>query len=119
MPTPRPGKAVRGSSTGVPVMAALDLFGRRHSLRIVWELRDGPLGFRPLQQHCDGMSSSVLRQRLGELTEARVVEQLSDSSYTLTALGRDAYASLRPLMKWAGRWAEQLNRRPAASRTRR
>jgi len=37
---PLPGRPVRGSSTGKPVMAALDLLGRRGSLRIVWELRD-------------------------------------------------------------------------------
>jgi DNA-binding HxlR family transcriptional regulator len=119
MPTPRPGQPVRGSTTGVPVMAAMDLFGRRHSLRIVWELREGSLGFRPLQQRCDGMSSSVLRQRLSELSDARLVEQLDDSSYTLTSIGRDAYASLRPLMRWAGRWSDELNRSARSSRTRR
>jgi DNA-binding HxlR family transcriptional regulator len=41
MPTPRPGEPVRGSATGRPLIAALDLFGRRWSLRIIWELRDG------------------------------------------------------------------------------
>ncbi|MGI5420805.1 hypothetical protein [Actinomadura luteofluorescens] len=45
-------------------MAALDLFGRRWALRVVWKLQDVPLGFRTLQQRCDDMSSSALRQRL-------------------------------------------------------
>jgi DNA-binding HxlR family transcriptional regulator len=90
-------------------MAALDLFGRRWSLRIVWELQRGPLGFRSLRQHCDDMSSSVLRQRLTELVEARVVEQLPDSSYSLSPLGQRAYRALRPLIRWSDEWADALD----------
>ena len=109
MATPKPGRKVRGSDTGRPLMAALDLFGRRWSLRIVWELHAGALGFRALQQRCDGMSSSVLRQRLAELLDARLVEQLPDTSYALTRLGQDAYQSLRPLVRWSDRWAAELD----------
>jgi DNA-binding HxlR family transcriptional regulator len=89
-------------------MAALDLFGRRWNLRIVWELSKGPFGFRALQKQCDDMSSSVLGQRLSELSEAGLIEQLADSSYTLTPLGRDAYQSLRPLIRWSEKWAADL-----------
>jgi DNA-binding HxlR family transcriptional regulator len=67
MPTPLPGKPVRGSTTGRPIMAAMDLLGRRWSLRLIWELRDGPVGARALLARCAGLSSSVLYQRLGEL----------------------------------------------------
>ncbi|WP_212993421.1 winged helix-turn-helix transcriptional regulator [Actinoplanes auranticolor] len=108
MTAPRPGRPVRGSSTGRPLMAALDLFGRRWSLRIVWELRHGALGFRALQQRCDDMSSSVLRQRLSELVEARIVRQEADAAYALTELGLDAYKALRPLVRWADDWATAL-----------
>lgn len=90
-------------------MAALDLFGRRWSLRIVWELHDGPLGFRALQQCCENMSSSVLRQRLTELVEACIVVQHPDNAYALTPLGREAYQALRPLVRWSDRWADELN----------
>ena len=38
-----PGQPVRGSASGRPIMALLDLLGRRWALRILWELRDGPL----------------------------------------------------------------------------
>ncbi len=55
-------------------MAALDLFGRRWNLRIIWELQHGPVGFRALQQRCDNMSSSVLRQRLTEQWAASMTE---------------------------------------------
>ena len=88
-------------------MAALDLLGRRWALRVLWELRDGPLGFRALQAACDGMSSSVLRDRLHELTEAVLVER-RDDAYQLTTLGADLGDSLAPLTRWAERWSEQL-----------
>ncbi|GAA2142146.1 winged helix-turn-helix transcriptional regulator [Actinomadura napierensis] len=89
-------------------MAALDLFGRRWTLRIVWELHEGPLGFRPLQQRCDAMSSSVLRQRLVELAEAGLVRQADDGRYELTPLGADAREALGPLSRWSERWAAEL-----------
>jgi len=102
--TPRPGVPVRGSTGGRPIMAALDLFGRRWTLRVLWELRDGALGFRALQARCDGMSSSVLRQRLVELEAAGLVER-AGTDYALTDLGRDAERALRPLDRWSHRWA--------------
>lgn len=108
MAVPTPGKPVRGSDTGRPLMAALDLFGRRWALRIIWELSDGPRGFRPLQQRCDGMSSSVLRQRLLELVEARLVHRDSNGSYSLTHLGLEAQRALLPLSQWSDRWADAL-----------
>ncbi|MFF2144369.1 winged helix-turn-helix transcriptional regulator [Kitasatospora sp. NPDC058190] len=109
MATPRPGNPVRGSTTGRPLMAALDLFGRRWSLRILWELHAGPLGFRPLQKRCDDMSSSVMRQRLTELLDAQVIHQLPDSRYELTPLGQEARHALGPLAHWAGRWAATID----------
>ena len=39
-------RSVRGSRTGRPIMALLDLLGRRWSLRILWELRGAPLTSR-------------------------------------------------------------------------
>jgi DNA-binding HxlR family transcriptional regulator len=89
-------------------MAALDLFGRRWNLRIIWELQDGALGFRALRQRCDNMSSSVLRTRLTELLDAGLVEQQPDTAYQLTELGHGAYRALRPLVRWSADWARTL-----------
>jgi len=89
-------------------MAALDLFGRRWTLRIVWELQQGPAGFRALQHRCDDMSSSVLRQRLTELLESRLVEQRADAAYDLTDLGHGVYRALRPLVRWSAEWASVM-----------
>ena len=102
---PLPGRKVRGSSTGRPLMAALDLLGRRWSLRLLWELRDGPLGARPLRARCDGMSSSVLYERLGELLEAGLVHQTQSRDYQLTSIGRALGEAIKPLDKWAVRWS--------------
>jgi len=87
-------------------MAALDLLGRRWSLRILWELRDGPLGARSLRDRCDGMSPSVLYDRLGELTGAGLVAQRDDQCYELSEVGRSLGKALAPLDQWARRWAD-------------
>ncbi|MEO8541460.1 MAG: helix-turn-helix domain-containing protein, partial [bacterium] len=84
MTAPLPGRSVRGSTSGRPIMALLDLLGRRWTLRVLWELRGGAVGFRALQARCDGMSPSVLSQRLSELLEAGVVAQQEGSDYALT-----------------------------------
>ncbi|WKX73838.1 helix-turn-helix domain-containing protein [Streptomyces sp. XD-27] len=112
MATPTPGRPVRGSTTGRPLMAALDLFGRRWTLRVVWELHEGALGFRALRERCENMSSSVLRQRLVELIEARLVHQTPDGRYALTELGREARTALNPLVGWSATWAAALTEQP-------
>lgn len=103
---PRPGVPVRGSDTGRPVMAALDLLGRRWTLRILWELSQAPAGFRELQRRCERMSSSVLSTRLNELTGARLLT-LQGDAYHLTRLGEDLVEALSPLNSWSRRWAEE------------
>ena len=89
-------------------MAALDLLGRRWSLRILWELRDGPLGARALRERCDAMSPSVLYDRLGELLEAALIIQGDDQRYALTDLGQSLGKALKPLDEWAYRWAQSI-----------
>ncbi len=88
-------------------MALLDLLGRRWSMRVIWELRDGPLLFRGLQERCAGMSSSVLNQRLGELRAAGVV-QAGDGGYRLTGEGKRLLDEVYPpLQAWSERWAQR------------
>ena len=84
MAKPMPGRPVRGSETGRPIMAILDLLGRRWTLRIGWELRDGPLPYRELQRRCGMPSPNILTTRLRESTEARLIEKSSEGLYGLT-----------------------------------
>lgn len=102
--TPIPGRPVRGSASGRPVMALLDLLGRRWCLRVLWELREAPLNFRALQARCDEVSPSVLNTRLAELREAGLVEAGADG-YRLTGQGRTLGAQLLKLSRWAEAWA--------------
>lgn len=96
-----------------PVMELLDLLGRRWTLRVVWELRDDSgLTFRELRTRCDDVSSSVLADRVRELTEAGILER-DDDGYVLTPRGRELLTLLLPLDEWARRW------RGAAQRSRR
>jgi len=90
-------------------MALLDLLGRRWTLRVLWELREGrPATFRELQQRCDGMSSSVLAQRLAEMSDAGIVSA-SDGGYALTGEGESLIGALAPLDGWAKRWARRAS----------
>jgi len=108
-PPPTPGRPVRGSTTGRPVMAALDLLGRRWTLRVIWELHQhgDPIGFRDLQRRCDAMSSSVLSTRLAELREAGIAAPTTESTWHLTPLGTDLVTAMGPLLDWSRVWAEQ------------
>jgi DNA-binding HxlR family transcriptional regulator len=85
-------------------MAALDLLGRRWSLRVVWELRDGPLGARELRARCENVSPSVLYERLRELTDVGVVER-AGQLYCLSELGLGLREALEPLDVWSRAWA--------------
>jgi DNA-binding HxlR family transcriptional regulator len=109
--SPLPGRPVRGSATGRPVMALLDLLGRRWTLRLLWELRAGqPETFRSLQGRMDGVSPSILNTRLKELRDARVVA-MDAEGYRLTPSGLALLATFEPLSRWASDWARSLERR--------
>src|SRR5215470_10040108 len=105
MSAPRPGRPVRGSRSGRPLMAALDLLGRRHALRVLWELRAEPLRFRELRLRCGDVSPSVLNQRLRELRESGLVALDAARGYALTEPGAALGGALAPLQRWSQRWA--------------
>jgi DNA-binding HxlR family transcriptional regulator len=94
----------RGSRTGRPIMALLDLLGRRWCLRILWEMRDGPLTSRALRTACDEASPTVLQARLTELREAGFVTLGEAGGYGLTPLGQDLCETFMPLHRFAERW---------------
>ena len=108
--TPKPGQPVRGSKTGRPIMALLDLLGRRWAMRVIWELRAAPLTFRALQDACGGVSPNVLNERLKELRESGLVELYEGEGYKLTSAGDQLLQALLPLTKWAVHWADGTTR---------
>lgn len=98
-------KRVRGSTSGRPIMALLDLLGRRWTLRIVWELREEPRRFRELQDLI-GASPTIVNTRLAELREAKLVELDEAAGYRLTALGNELLRLFLPLHVWSEKWAK-------------
>jgi DNA-binding HxlR family transcriptional regulator len=98
-------RSVRGSKTGRPIMALLDLLGRRWSLRILWELREAPLTSRRLRAACNEASPTVLQARLSELRQAGFVELNPAGGYGLTATGKELLETFLPLHRFAERWS--------------
>jgi DNA-binding HxlR family transcriptional regulator len=101
MKTPKPGHPVRGSHSGRPIMALFDLLGRRWTLRILWELREGPLGWSELRARCENVSPTLLTERLKELRENGILDEGG-----LTAEGKSLLKALQPLHRWAANWAK-------------
>jgi DNA-binding HxlR family transcriptional regulator len=99
-----PGQPVRGSRTGRPIMAALDLLGRRGTLRILWELRSGePMTFRALQEAAD-TNPALLNTRLAELRTAVLVVH-EGLGYQLAPHGHALLLAIGSLSEWATQWA--------------
>jgi DNA-binding HxlR family transcriptional regulator len=104
-----PGTPTRGSTSGRPIMVLLDALGQKWTLRILWELSQERSNFRALQQRCDGVSPTVLNNRLKGLRQLALID-LKDDGYGLTKQGKTLAAHLSPLDQWAKKWAKDLNK---------
>lgn len=104
---PKPGEPVRGSKSGVPVMALFDLLGRNWSLGILWHLRSVARNFRELQADCQGISPTTLNTRLGELRKVGIIEKTKEG-YKLTNTGIKLVELLLPLNDFAKKWASKM-----------
>ncbi|MBC9798623.1 winged helix-turn-helix transcriptional regulator [Sinomicrobium weinanense] len=107
MAFPTPGKPVRGSRSGQPIMALFDLLGRSWAMGIIWHLSAGPGTFRALQEYCETISPTTLNKRIKELIQARMVTKTLEG-YALTETGEELFKMLFPLGKWAKDWAQNL-----------
>lgn len=107
MSVPIPGKPVRGSKTGVPIMALFDLLGRSWAMGVIWQLQNGPFTFRDLQEKCENISPSLLNNRIKELKKADIVERTLDG-YQLTIRGKKLIKLLHPFGEWSKEWAKEV-----------
>lgn len=107
MSIPNPGKPVRGSKTGVPIMALFDLLGRSWAMGVIWQLQNGPFTFRDLQEKCESISPSILNSRIKDLKKAGIVERTLDG-YQLTKRGNKLIKILRPFGEWSSEWAKDV-----------
>ena len=86
---------------------AFTLLGKRWTGVVLGSLRPGPAGFRELARAIDGVSDSVLSDRLAELTDSGLISRTVDPgppvtvSYALTARGEALMPALHQLAEWA------------------
>lgn len=92
---------------------AFVFLGKRWNAAVLGALEDYPAGFRELSRSIEGISDSVLSNRLSSLTEAGLLSRTVDDgppvtvSYALTDAGRALMPALREISRWA---AEHLPR---------
>ena len=88
---------------------AAELVGERWTLLVVRELRQAPRRFGDLRARLDGLSASVLAERLGRLEEAGLVQRrvleppAASAVYELTADGHALEPALLALTRWGMR----------------
>src|SRR5262245_32084598 len=102
-PSAQRRNGMRAPRTARPMVALFDTLERRWALRIIWELRDGPLSFRALAVRCGRWVPTQLT-RLHELRAANLVEHRAKSGYTLTPAGVALLELIRPMEEWSKHW---------------
>jgi DNA-binding HxlR family transcriptional regulator len=106
--TAKPLDPVACSRCDRALVRAFELLGKRWSGVVLGSLISGPAGYRELSRAIDGISDSVLSDRLSALTAAGLVSRTVDEGpplaveYALTERGR----ALIPALEALGRWAE-------------
>jgi DNA-binding HxlR family transcriptional regulator len=89
------------------LVRAFDLLGRRWTGVVLGTLSGGPAGFRALARAVEGISDSMLSERLGELTAAGLVARTVSEgpplsvTYDLTEAGRALLPALEQITRWA------------------
>lgn len=91
------------------IAEVVELLSKKWVMRIIWELRSEPLTFRELQAACEGLSPTVLNNRLKILQEFQLARKDATRGYGLTDMGNDLLEVYKPLNHWAIGW--QANRR--------
>ena len=94
-------QTIRNTSTSAGLALALDHFGRRWALRVIWELRGEPLSFRALRAACGDISPSVMQARLHQLRDLGLIEQIPGLGYRHTSAGQQLFRVIAPLDNWA------------------
>ncbi len=89
------------------LVRAFDLLGKRWIGVVLGTLKGGPAGFSALARAVDGISDSMLSDRLFELTDAGLVSRTVQGgaplsvTYALTDAGRALLPALAQITRWA------------------
>ena len=91
-----------------PLGGVMDLLARKYAIQVVCVVGAlGPVRYAEIETAFGGVSSSTLSARLGELTEAGLLERERYAEipprveYTLSEEGEALADRLRPLLEWA------------------
>ena len=98
-------KRVRGSSTGRPIMALLDLWAGAGRCASSGNCATSLAASASLQDSI-GASPTIINTRLAELREAKLVELDEAVGYRLTPLGQELLRLFLPLHLWSEKWAK-------------
>ena len=104
---PKGIQTIRETPTNATLALALDHFGRRWAMRVIWELRGEPLNFRALRAACGGISPSVMQARLHQLRELGLIELIPGLGYRHTAAGQQLFRVVAPLADWADKYLKR------------
>jgi DNA-binding HxlR family transcriptional regulator len=91
------------------LIRAFDLLGKRWTGVVLATLKSGPAGFRALARAVEGISDSMLSDRLANLSDAGLITRTVSEGppvavrYDLTDAGR----ALSPALEQIGRWAKE------------
>jgi DNA-binding HxlR family transcriptional regulator len=108
--TPKPSRqAVSEACTrgDAALGRAFEFLGKRWNGMVLGNLRDGPAGFRELSRATDGISDSVLSDRLSDLARAGLIARTVEAgppvavSYALTDRGQALIPALEQISLWA------------------
>ena len=89
-------------------MALFDLLGRSWALGIIWQLSNGAMTFRQVQESCENISPTILNRRIKELVACGLLQR-GDQGYQLTRSGDTLFRHLKPLGAWSLQWADELS----------
>ncbi|MBF6287619.1 winged helix-turn-helix transcriptional regulator [Nocardia cyriacigeorgica] len=93
---------------------AIDVVGGKWRLHLMWVLADGPRRFGEIRRLLGGVSEKVLTENLRHLETSGVVhrevfpEIPPRVEYSLTPVGAELAAALRPLEEWGDRHRHEL-----------
>ncbi|WP_433723078.1 winged helix-turn-helix transcriptional regulator [Actinoplanes sp. CA-051413] len=86
---------------------AFQFLGKRWNAAVLGSLAAGPAGFRELSRSIDGISDSMLANRLVSLTEAGLITRTVAAgppvtvAYALTERGRALMPALEQISRWS------------------
>jgi DNA-binding HxlR family transcriptional regulator len=91
------------------LVRAFELLGKRWTGVLLATLSGGPAGFRAIARTVDGISDSMLSDRLGELANAGLVTRTVTEGPPLSVTHSltDAGRALLPALEQITRWAQQ------------